>query len=157
MPLQEFCVCPVAGVFQEDPEVELIAFEKLISIERAFKWEAVGNQWLDIESTVGHHVQHCFKIPLCGPADVRIGVVMPTLFVCRVVSAGPVRAGNLEAQFFLVEVVAGEFETSNADKNDAAAFAAHMRSLMDRLIALRGGGDDYTIDSPAPRQSFSRS
>ena len=82
---------------------------------------------------------------------------MPALLVYRVVSAWPVRTGDLEAQFFLVEVVAGEFEASNADQNDAASFAAHERTLMDGLIALRGSSNDHTIHTPPSGESFSSS
>ncbi len=34
-------------------------------------------------------------------------------------------------------------------------FAAHERGMVNRFKALRGSGDDYTIDTPASRDSFS--
>ena len=108
-------------ILKQDAQIGPIAPKKLICLKGAVKWESMSNQGLDLQPAVSHHIQYSFEISLGGPADESTGIILSG-FVCRIVSSGPIGAGHLEGKLFLIEVVTGQFETGNADENDAAVF-----------------------------------
>src|SRR6185312_2259476 len=55
-------------------------------------------------------------------------------------------------QLLLVEVGARELEAGDADEDDAAALPAHLRRLVDRLVAARRRGDEDGVDAAAARE-----
>ena len=79
---------------------------------------------------------------------------MPLLFVARIVTPRSVRAGHLERQLLLEEVVSRQLQPGDADEDDAAARAAHLRRLPHRFVAARRRGHEDAVHAAAAREAF---
>ena len=55
----------------------------------------------------------------------------------------------MKRDFLLVEIVSRQFQAGNADQDDAAARAAHLRRLAHRLAAARRRGDENAVYAAA--------
>ncbi len=95
----------LGGIIQHDPEVGLIGEEEFVSARGVGNREAVADEGRDFQRAGREHIEDGFEVALRGPADEGIRVVLAG-FVGRIVAARAVRAGDLETQFLLVEIVA---------------------------------------------------
>ena len=116
----------------------------------------MGHEGPGIHAPAGHYVEDGFEVPLLGPANETYRVVDPLLFVRRIVTAGTVRAGYLEAELLLVEVRPRQLEAGHADEHDAPAPPAHQRPLVHRLVAAGGGRDQHAIYAAPARERRGR-
>ena len=103
------------------------------------------NQRRHIEPAIRHHVEHGLEIALRRPAHEADRIVLPLLFVIRIVSSRSIGTRHLKTQLLLIEIRARQFEPGDADQHDAAALAAHRCCLMHRLAAFGRRGDDDGI------------
>ena len=111
------------------------------------------DQRRDVETAIGHHVQHRLKITLLGPTHQAIGVVVALFLIARVVTARAVGAGHLKREFLLVEIRAVKLQAGHAHQHDAATGTAHPGRLAHRVIGGRGRGNDNAIHPLAPAQT----
>ena len=107
------------------------------------------DQGFQIQAPIRHQLEHGFKVSLLGPPHISQRIILPLLLILRVVAPGPVGAGHLKTQLFLVKICAGQLKPCNAHQNDPAAFAAHMGRLSNRIIALGRRGDNHGINPAA--------
>src|SRR5690606_21754927 len=92
------------------------------------------------------------EISLLCPTYMAEWIVVALVFIFRVIAAGPVGTGDLEAQLLLVEIRPRKFETGHADKDDTPALAAHQGRLMHGFAAWRRGGQDHGIHAAPARE-----
>ena len=107
----------------------------------------MADERFNVELTACHHVEDGFKVTLFCPANIGKRIVLPFVFVVGVIATRAVGAGDLEAEFFFIEVGTTEFQTRDTDQNDTPAFAGHTRCLGDRIIGFGGRGDNDSINT----------
>ena len=130
--------------------------EQIVGGRRLVERIAMTDQWANVEPFRRERIEHGFEVSLLGPTHEADRVVPTLLLVVLVVASRTVRAGDLEAQFLLIEVCAVQLESRHADKNDAPAFATHLRRLSNRLAATRCGSDQNAIQTCAARIGLCR-
>jgi len=83
----------------------------------------MADERFDLEAAIGNQIENRLEVPLRGPAHVRVRVVPAALFIRRIVAAWTVGAGNLQAEFFPVKLIAAQLEPGEADHHDPPALA----------------------------------
>ena len=141
------------GVFQQDAER---AIQLVIGAGGLLQGHPVGQKSCHIQPPRCHQIQHRFEIALLGPADMANRVVLPTFLIGRVVATGAIGAGNLEGQFFLVEIRARQFQPRDADQHNPAPRARHLGGLSDGFVGVCGSSDQHGIDAPPAGERLRR-
>jgi hypothetical protein len=144
--------CRVIGrVFQQDAEALLIQ-QRGIGGRRLGQRETVGDERRIVERAGGREVEDRLEIALLRPPNVSKRIIPALIFVERIVSSRPVRAGDLEGQLLLVEIGARQLQPDDTDQHDPPTLAAHLRGVVHRAVAAGRGADQYAVDATSARE-----
>src|SRR5690554_1607154 len=143
-------------VQQQNSKSGLICSQKVVRLGSVFEVKTMGDQWLNIELTGGHHVKHRLEVALLCPTYKPYGVILPFLLVFRVITTGSVGARHLKTQLLLIKVGAVKLQTRHANQDYATALAAHTCGLHDRITCLGRGGDYHSINTCSTAESHAR-
>ncbi len=112
--------------------------------------EHVRNERAHVDAPTGEQSDKCVHIPVLGPPDVPVRIVVPALLVAGVVPPGSVRAGNPELELLLVKMgLARDVHRNGADDDDGPFGPEDGRGEFDRVRRLCRRGDDHRVEASA--------
>src|SRR5690242_867138 len=110
------------------------------------------NQRLDLHPSERYQMQKFLHVPILGPTYVRKRVILPFLFVERVIAARPVCARHEELNLFTVHLVPGKAQLYRADVHNPSAITTNIDCKLTWSCGFGGCRDDDTIHPLPVRQ-----
>ena len=111
------------------------------------------DQRLHIHASVLQQSDERRHVPVLGPADVAVRVIVTCLLVGRVVAARPIGAGDLELELLLVEVrFARNVHGHRAHDDDHTLLPQDCDGQLHRIRRLSGGRDDDRVEPMPSRE-----